>query len=174
MGASSWSYSVPFRPDIEAALQDLRQEVYDRGEYYAIEPNPDLLLPLEEFVARYRSDSGDGILEFMLEEREKFLELAPPTDPDSRFAWQGGEGTHSIIDMACGVSPEPELFAVSPMTDEELVSELGTTRPRTPAVRALLAEGWVGLRDRWYGSYLISYREDDTPDEIHFFGFSGD
>jgi hypothetical protein len=34
MGASQWAYAVPFQPDINAALQDLRQKVFRSGNYY--------------------------------------------------------------------------------------------------------------------------------------------
>jgi hypothetical protein len=34
MGASGWSYFVPYQSDIEQALQELRQAVFERGAYY--------------------------------------------------------------------------------------------------------------------------------------------
>ncbi len=34
MGASGWSYTTPYDPNIEAALQRLQREVFERGEYY--------------------------------------------------------------------------------------------------------------------------------------------
>jgi len=34
MGASGWSYFVPYQPDIQKALQELREVVFQRGGYY--------------------------------------------------------------------------------------------------------------------------------------------
>ena len=33
MGASSWRYYTPYRPDPEVALQECRRDVFARGEY---------------------------------------------------------------------------------------------------------------------------------------------
>jgi hypothetical protein len=174
MGASGWAYSVPFRPDMQAALDELRQKVYDEGDYLKIDPNPDLSLPLDQFVAKYDSAHDDGILEAMLEARERFEALPRPTDPDSLLEWQGSEGTHSIIDMANGVTEKPQIFAVAPITERELLAVFGTVRPHIDQVQIELARGWIGERERWHGTYLLSYRDDGSPDAIHFVGCSGD
>jgi hypothetical protein len=34
MGASGWSYFVPYQPDINKALQELRQKVFQEGDYF--------------------------------------------------------------------------------------------------------------------------------------------
>ncbi|GAA2600622.1 hypothetical protein GCM10010399_34290 [Dactylosporangium fulvum] len=34
MGSSAWSYTVDYQTDVNAALQQLRRQVYDRGDYY--------------------------------------------------------------------------------------------------------------------------------------------
>ncbi len=33
MGSSGWSYYTPYKEDIAEALQDLRQRVFEEGEY---------------------------------------------------------------------------------------------------------------------------------------------
>jgi hypothetical protein len=33
MGASGWRYFVPYQPDIQQALQELREDVFKRGEF---------------------------------------------------------------------------------------------------------------------------------------------
>ena len=33
MGATGWDYFVPYQPDISAALQRLREDVFARGDY---------------------------------------------------------------------------------------------------------------------------------------------
>jgi protein tyrosine phosphatase len=42
MGASGWVYFVPFQVDIAKALQQLREEVFRRGDYF----KPDYILQL--------------------------------------------------------------------------------------------------------------------------------
>ncbi|WP_435209964.1 hypothetical protein [Streptomyces sp. bgisy034] len=34
MGASGWDYYVPYQEDLDAALQQLRREVSEAGDYY--------------------------------------------------------------------------------------------------------------------------------------------
>lgn len=40
MGASGWSYSVTYQPEVAAALEQSRQDAYNRGAYYREEPDP--------------------------------------------------------------------------------------------------------------------------------------
>ncbi|MFG3302868.1 hypothetical protein [Micromonospora chersina] len=39
MGASGWSYSVAYQPYVTAALEQSRQDAYDRSAYYREEPD---------------------------------------------------------------------------------------------------------------------------------------
>ena len=52
MGASDWHYTVAYQPDVKAALQQLRRDVYDRGEYYREPADNDLAMTEDEFRAR--------------------------------------------------------------------------------------------------------------------------
>jgi hypothetical protein len=107
VGASQWWYTVDYQRDVAAALRQLRQDVYERGEYYR-EPagdEPDLQLTEEEFRARLdpgKDDDGfnDAIVEDWLERKHRPV----PVDPDSLVAAQPHSGTHSIIDMINGAS----------------------------------------------------------------------
>ena len=49
--------------------------------------------------------------------------------PDELLTAQPETGTHSIIDMAAGVSPEAAAFAVAPLTPHQLEEFFGTERP---------------------------------------------
>ncbi|MFG1831001.1 hypothetical protein [Micromonospora chersina] len=97
-----------------------------------------------------------------------------PIDPDTLFAAQPHSGTHSIIDMAKGVSAKPALFTVSPLTDEQTLEFFKT---RTPAPDQVVE--WMktvdpfSVRERWQGAYVVSYL-DGHPEQIHFSGLSGD
>ena len=95
MGASGWSYSVAYQPDVAVALRQLRQDVYDRGEYHREEPDPTYALTEEEFRATLDPAHDDsGINEFLLDDWRAAQRRPRPVDPDSLFAAQ----PHSGID----------------------------------------------------------------------------
>ncbi|KKK07398.1 hypothetical protein [Micromonospora sp. HK10] len=175
MGASAWRYRADYQQDVGAALRQLRQKVYDRGEYYreSVEGDPDLELTEEEFGARLdpRNDD-DGFNDAIIEDWRERKRRPVPVDPDTLFAAQPHSGTHSIIDMVNGVSDRPDFATVSPLTSEELIEAFGSTTPQSSQVQEWIKAGG-GLRERWFGTYVISYR-DGQPDHIHFCGFSGD
>ncbi|MFF4810082.1 hypothetical protein ACFY03_17905 [Micromonospora chersina] len=175
MGASGWSYSVTYQPDVAAALEQLRQDAYTRGAYYREEPDPLYALTEDEFRARLDpADDDSGINECLLDEWRAAQRRPKPIDPDTLFAAQPHSGTHSIIDMARGVSAKPALFTVSPLTDEQTLEFFKT---RTPAPDQVVE--WMktfdpfSVRERWQGAYVVSYL-DGHPEQIHFSGFSGD
>ncbi|MDG4783730.1 hypothetical protein O7614_29165 [Micromonospora sp. WMMD961] len=76
--------------------------------------------------------------------------------------------------MANGVSAEPALFTVSPLTDEQAIEFFGTRTP-TPDQVVDWMESFdpSSIRERWQGIYILSYL-DGRPEQIHFTGFSGD
>ena len=41
MGATGWMYFTPYQPDIQAALDALRQQVFEKGDYYFLEMSED-------------------------------------------------------------------------------------------------------------------------------------
>ncbi|GAA2600585.1 hypothetical protein GCM10010399_34240 [Dactylosporangium fulvum] len=96
-----------------------------------------------------------------------------PVDPDTLVTAQPHSGTHSIIDMTNGVSNQPTFATVSPLPADNLISTFGTVTPSTGQVQAWMSADAASERDRWIGTYVISYR-DGQPDHIHFCGHSGD
>lgn len=97
------------------------------------------------------------------------------TDADSLLDSQPESGTHSIIDMYCGVAPTPEDFTVSPLTPSQILDTFGTPFPTAEQVRAWAdGPGIADLRQRWQGAYLVSFDSDARPTRLHFVGFSGD
>lgn len=174
MGASGWYYTVDYQPDVNAALQQLRREVYDRGEYYKESPSSDLDMAEEQFRASLGpgpSGRDEGLYEFCVTNWLERKARPVPVDPDTLVAAQPESGTHSIIDMDNGVSAGPQFATVSPLRTEELIDKFGTVAPSTEQVRAWIVTS--GGRDRWVGTYVVSYR-DGKPDKLHFCGFSGD
>jgi hypothetical protein len=161
MGASGWSYFVPYQPAIQQALDDLRQDVFQRKAYY-------------------RAFNAVQIL------RE-------PWTIEEAIAWNGEDGTHSILDVdrvvgslppkldwsSYAIDPQAwqdtflaRLGTVSPLTTAQLLRIFWTTQPTHDLIVQRAANLWP-LRDRDEGLYIIVY-QDDLPIEIYFAGFSGD
>lgn len=190
MGASGWAYLVPYQPDIQQALDELRQLVFAHGGFAKGEAwwrdldFADFLPPedLDEAeLAEYRA------------EFDRLQALPEPTTIQEWLDWNGEQGTHSILDVdrvVATVPPIPELAerwddpqamyaivgerlgTVSPPTDAELMAILGTTRPTREQIHAG-AGALQALRDRGAGVYVVVY-EADRPAEIFFGGVSGD
>ena len=139
MGASYWEYWVSYDDDVNAALQALRQAVFERGEY---------------------SRSGRGRVATIDELIERNAE----------------DGTHSIIDMESVTKDwRPYEADVSPVSDDDLQRLFGTPSPTRPQVEASKSDvmGVVEARPGWTGSYIVTF-EDGRPDQLFFFGISGD
>jgi hypothetical protein len=175
IGASGWDYFTAY-DDIAGALAALRQRVYDSGEFYREENGGDAELTEVEFIASIGGlgDDESGMKEFMLDEWRQEGRRPQATDPDSLLASQPASGTHSIIDIADGVSEQPMMFTTAPLTDDELMAAFGTTQPSSDAVRAWAATDSIsGVRSSWSGAHVITYL-DGQPHEIAFVGYSGD
>lgn len=160
MGASSWSYLVPFQPDIDKALQELRQQVFEDGSYYK---------PAKWYRLLYER----GIIDDQkLQNKLKELELEPePKTIQQLIQLRGHEGTHSIIDIE-KISLVPTFRAISPLTQQELKDLFGSDRPTREMVKQK-AEDLQVVRDRWQGVYVVIYK-GESPSEIFFTGISGD
>ncbi|GAB3823932.1 hypothetical protein GCM10027610_001500 [Dactylosporangium cerinum] len=174
MGSSAWWYTVDYQPDVNAALQLLRQQVYERGDYYRESRDPDLDMAEAEFRASLAPrdtdpERYDAIVEDWLERRSRPV----PTDLNNLVAAQPHAGTHSVIDMINGVSAEPAFATVSPLSPDNLMYTFGTLTPSADQVETWMSTEIADERDRWVGTYIISY-DDGQPAHIHFGGLSGD
>ena len=169
MGSSGWDYFVPYQADIGKALQQLRQKVYDEGDYYKREvPNEYKDLTEEQIRNRYGGyEDSESLINDILYERS----LPEPTDPDSLIDWNIEAGAHSIIDIT-SISDKPEFATASPLADVQLMELFGTTKPSHAQVEEQKF-AIMDLRERWVGTYIIVY-ENDEPSEIFFAGHSGD
>ncbi|MFB7168032.1 hypothetical protein [Streptomyces sp. NPDC056242] len=147
MGASSWNYSVPYQEDLDAALQTLRREVFQAGEYYWVKG------------ADWRP----------VEERE-------PRPPALEQLWQDElvqqAGTHSILDVFQVLGPDdtPDYNTVEPVTAAEARELLGTDK----LTRAHIEDFGVFPRSRWVGRCAVLHDDQGAPHEIYFWGHSGD
>lgn len=156
MGASCWDYIVPFQQDITRVLSILQQRVFDEGDYYW-----DL------------DDGGDVI------DRTSLAALFASKDSD-RF-WE--VGTHSILDMdSISAADQPDAEgAIRALSADGVTRHLGSPQPTradferafnlpvNPGESAPIDSGYP----KWSGRLTILYR-DGEPDEIAFWGCSGD
>lgn len=150
MGASGWEYYVPYQADLGAALDALRQQVFDRQDYYW-DPWDD--------------DEGEG----EGEEGEAWPSTFDQLWKDERVQ---EEGTHSILDMWRIVRPgeDPDHGTVQPVQPAEAHRVAGTdrlTRAHVPDIEPLADR-------RWFGRCAVLHDAHGRPEEIYFWGFSGD
>jgi hypothetical protein len=164
MGASGWSYRVPYQPDLNQALQQLRTAVFERGAYYKPAVFYEHLL---EVVDTLPGEVRQG-LEEQIEQRKQ---LPPPGTIEELFEQNGEEGTHSILDID-RVDTADDFGVINPLSRDELLAFFGTEQPGWQQVEPK-ADELQSLRVRWQGVCVIIY-EDDSPREIFFTGYSGD
>jgi hypothetical protein len=147
VGASEWNYYVPYQRDLGAALQQLRREVFAAGDYYWV--NGADWRPEEEREPR------PVTLEELWED-----ELVQET------------GTHSVLDIFRVVGPAetPDYNTVQPVTAEEARELLGAEK----LTRAQVKDFDVFPRSRWIGRCAVLHDEQGNPQELLFWGHSGD
>src|SRR5919201_6159737 len=105
MGAEPYFYFVPYQPDIDAALQELRRREFEAGRY-----NP--VLPFLQFPVGPHSPAPGA-------QHDSIEEALEDSDAD---------GTRSILDLD-HISDEPDFGAVTLLADDVLEALYGTTRP---------------------------------------------
>jgi hypothetical protein len=151
--SSDWSYWVPYDPDVSAALQRLREEIFERGDY----------LMADSIVS-----VGSRL-------------IIPPSDSRPKPATikelqerVGKSGTHSILDMTC-ISPTPKRKAISPLPESSLKEYFGSMTPAPSDVQEIYDFGSLEkfVTKRWRGIYIVAYFEGE-PSDIFFAGCSGD
>jgi hypothetical protein len=147
MGASGWGYFVSYQPDLAAALQALREQVFAEGDYYW--PGEADWRPVEECRPR-------------------------PQTMAELFADEGVQysGTHSILDVDRLIGPDepPDFGTVRPMSAAEARQLVGVER---------VTRAHIGVIDRdddgrWTGRCVVLHDEHGQPEEIYFWGHSGD
>ncbi len=180
MGASSWSYYIPYNPDISEALQQLKERVFENGEYYAIFTKTEKLQFLASELLRLESidpktDMEESIFEEYQDQYRLLKSLPEPTNFEEGikelFAINQEDGTHSILDID-GISSEPEYFMAAPLTQSELLALFGTDKPTQEMIESQ-KDVLMTLRSSWKATYVIVYKNGE-PESIYFTGFSGD
>ena len=176
MGATGWTYTTRYQPDINKALQELREEVFAKGEYYK---------PWEE-LAKFRAELEAKPKDQLTDWESSWLATPPVAPPnplpgtiEQLFEHNGESGTHTILDIF-GLAEKPEIFRAAPVPDDVLIATFGTTRPTHEQLGCLeeseANEAWqefLAYFERWEAFYLVVYK-DGQRDEIYFCGVSGD
>jgi len=147
MGAHPYYYFVKYQPDIEAALQDLRQREFEAGRYNPVQPFPRFPIQLNSAAPGARHIS---------------IEAAQADACE--------EGTRSILDLTA-ISETPDFCAAAPLANEDLHRYFGTTQPTKELVSRKL--NFLGSVGRGQGVYFTVF-EAGKPSELFFGGYSFD
>jgi hypothetical protein len=161
VGASCWTYFVPYQRDVEKALQDLRAKVFKEGAYY----KPDVW-------ARHLHASGSLSQENLDNWLERLKAEPEPKTIEELLELRAEEMTHSILDIE-RVSDDPnDILTVSGLSRDEYMEVLGTLKPTHEQVESKQSELW-DLRGRGEAVFVLVYK-NGKPDEIFFAGVTGD
>ncbi|GAA4520502.1 hypothetical protein GCM10023191_097540 [Actinoallomurus oryzae] len=148
MGGSAWDYVVPYHEDAAVALSTAQAKAFSEGDYFWAHDGR------RSFPERPRPDSVDELWE----------------DPVMQELM-----THSVLDMF-GVSrpgEEPQICCAAPLSPEVTREVFGAECPTRADYEGAIDVMWDVIQDRGYGCYVVLYR-DNVPDEIAFFGVTGD
>jgi hypothetical protein len=151
--AFEWSYWVDYDPDISAALQRLRADVFARGDF-ATEDSPIAV--------------GNRLIIPNVPPRPK------PWTIEELLKREGKGGTGSILDITC-ISPKPTRRAISPFPESLLEEYFGSRTPSPSEVQEVYDFGSLEkfVTTRWSGIYVVCHFES-KPSDIFFAGCSGD
>jgi dipeptidase len=147
VGASSWSYFVPYQADLNTALEALRQQVLTDGDYWWARGE------FGKSASAY--DNRPSSIRDLFDDE-----------------WVQESGTHSILDMhhVLADGEAADYGTVQPVTTAEAQQYAGTERLTRDHIGAL---DDVPLR-RWFGRCAVLHDTAGQPDEIYFWGYSGD
>jgi hypothetical protein len=161
MGASGWSYRVPFEEDARRAFLALQERELAGDDLYWQEEDE------EEEDEEFRSEVPPR--------PTSLAQLAEIKDDERYHFWEWG--THSILDMDRlePADAEDHDGGVRLLSPAEVRDLLGSDRPTADDFEAAYARlGDLGVaRFGWTGRYTVLYR-DGRPDELAFCGISGD
>ena len=147
MGAHPYFYFTKYQPDIDTALQELREQEFQAGRY-----NP--VLPFMDFPIGPDSPAPGPEHESIDEARDAAAE----------------DGTRSILDID-GIADDPDFSVATPLSDEDLKQYFGTTQPTKEMV--LKNMDFLESIERGYCIYITVF-VGDKPAELFFAGYSFD
>jgi hypothetical protein len=148
VGGSCWDCVVPFDADIAAALAAAHELTFRQNDYWwPYDGNWGL-------PERPRPDSVDELWD------------DPVVEAD---------GTHSVLDIVGvrGPDEEPSICEAAALDPPSRQRLFGTEEPTLADYQRARDSVWDVIEDRGYAKYTVLYR-DGVPDEIVFFGVTGD
>jgi hypothetical protein len=147
MGGHPYWYFVKYDPDINAALQALRQREFRAGRYNPVIPFP----PFPVTNSSPAPGAGHASIDDAMDDAD-------------------ADGTRSILDIS-RVGAKPDYFTAYPLPESTLENLYGT---RTPS-RDIVEDDMEFAEDveRLQCAYIVLWK-DGAPDEILFFGYSAD
>jgi hypothetical protein len=152
MGAEAWSYFVPYREDIAAALEDLKRREFEAGRYRKpVGPH----LPATSIVEVVRACDASGTGSIL-----DMIGIADEPRPPG-----------FCLEDAFESGVDPMFSMVAPLASEQLIDLFGTERPSRAMIET--NDAYYELIDRGLGLYIVAY-EGDEPSEIFFAGYSFD
>lgn len=108
MTTTSWQHIRTFSGDVSRTLEQLRCDVFGSRAFYACdEPRIERTEPTSSLATCARR----------------------PATIAEALAWNGDEGTHSVLDITEGVALTPTVGAVSPLAPEAADRCFGSARP---------------------------------------------
>jgi hypothetical protein len=147
MGAHPYYYFVEYQPDIDAALQELRQREFEAGRYNPVQPFLDFPIRPDSPAPGAKHDSIYEAIEDAAE-----------------------DGTRSILDIE-SVSDWPDFGVASPLSEEDLERHFGTTQPTKDMVSKQM--DFFESIERGHCIYFTVF-EAGQPGELVFAGYSFD
>lgn len=147
MGAHPYWYFVPYKENIQEALDDLRNHEFAAGRYNPVNSFPSFPVTDDEIVTNAEYGSID-------EAREAAAE----------------EGTRSILDLD-HIAASADIFALTALDKDSLLDLYDTDCPTHDQVEEEM--GFLEDIDRGQGIYIVIH-EDGSPSEIFFAGYSFD
>lgn len=147
MGAQPYWYFVKYEPDVNNALEALKQQEFKAGRYNPVVPFLDFpidddspcLGPQHSCIAEALEDAAV-------------------------------DGTRSILDVAT-IAEEPDFCVAAPLDEEILLYLYKTTQPTREMVEKNML--FFDSIERGHCIYIIIYK-NGRPDEILFAGYSFD
>jgi len=153
MGASYWSYVVPYDTDVERAFRALQADVFERRAFYSSEGGR-AFASIGELLDAQAEEGTHSILDM---KRVATTPAPPPPDP--------AEAGQRLMAALFGGDPGPS-GTIFPLSEAEARERLGVERLTTEPEPSKLA------MERGTGRYAVLF-EGDLPTSLWFGGVSG-
>jgi hypothetical protein len=101
MGAEPYWYFVDYEQDLQSALDKLRKQVFEKGEFYGAEFNPSTP---EEALEMAEDEGTRSILDIMtISDEPQFFAAAPFSDEELRASFGTGQPSAQMVEQNAGL-----------------------------------------------------------------------